>query len=74
MGAGSGPSRMDSGYSGLQRSHSSTSASQRNGRSHLHIVISSDDDPDTPDAHLLAELAEVKEGLARVEDRIGELW
>lgn len=74
MGSGSGPSRMDSGYSGSQRNHSSTSASQANGRSRSHIIISSDDDPDAPDARLLAELAEVKEGIARVEDRIGVLW
>jgi len=70
----SGPPQMDSGYASSGRNNLRALASQTDHRGRSHIVISSDDDPDTPDVRLLAELAEIKEGLARVEDRIEGLW
>jgi len=70
MGSRSGLSRADSGYRGAQFDHPHTSNSRTDGRSRSQLVISSDDGSDGPDAHLLAELTEVKQGLARVEDRI----
>lgn len=73
MASGSGASRTDSGYSGSRRNHPRASASQTNGRSHSEIIISSDEDPDTPDVRLLSELAEIKEGLTRVEDRLEDI-
>ena len=68
MGSAPGHFRTGSGYSGFERQNSRVSGSRSHSQS--HISISSDDNLDTPDARMLAELAEIKEGLARVEERI----
>ena len=68
MGSAPGHFRMGSGYSGFERRDSRVSG--RHSHSQSHISISSDDNLDAPDARMLAELAEIKEGLARVEERI----
>ena len=70
MDPGSGLFRMGPGYSGSERGDSGAPASRSHPHSHSYISISSDDSLDAPDAHLLAELSEIKQGLVRVEDRI----